>query len=167
MIGKGGIVKLGDFELCKNIKNPELNEDDVYEGDSKYLAIELLKNGWRNNNLSYKWDIFSLGMSFAEILLKIELPQSGPLWERIRSNNFSFSEEQIFHSNLKQNIDSNFLKLIYYMISVEENRPQLDQIIEFFPELNIRNKKLLVGQYKKVFDPTGFLINEFEVKKLT
>lgn len=168
LVGNAGIVKIADFELCYCLKNPIANEGhDFFEGDSKYLAPEVLKTSSNLANLSYKCDIFSMGLSFAEILFKVDLPQSGRLWEKIRSPNFSFDNEQIYHSNLKDTIDSNLIKLIYSMIEVDEiKRPTIGQLFDYFGELYSRNVKLLKNQYIRIFTPTDFFDNESNVNIL-
>ena len=133
-------------------------DEDYYEGDAKYLANEALNSKFQLSDLSYKCDIFSLGLSFAEILLKIELPQSGVLWEKIRTENFYFENEQLMNSNMRNNIDPNLIKLIYSMINVDiNNRPNVVQIMDGYPELNIRNKKMLMNQYIRIYNPNEIL----------
>jgi len=136
----------------------EFQGEDYYEGDSKYLAPEALSSNFRFSKLCYKCDIFSLGLSFAEILFKIELPQSGILWERIRKENFYFESDQILNSNMRNNIDPELVKLIYLMINAKvENRPSIDQIMEGFSELSTRNIKMLKNVYIRNYNPSSYM----------
>jgi mitosis inhibitor protein kinase SWE1 len=70
-----GSIKLGDFgqaiELCNLVK---IRDDDV-EGDSVYMAPELLKNNIRAfERITKKADIFSLGASLLELASGMNLP---------------------------------------------------------------------------------------------
>jgi len=162
LVSRNGVLKICDFELSKRAK--DLQCEEYFEGDSKYLALEALSSNFKNSNTCYKVDVFSLGLSFAEILFKIELPQSGILWERIRSDNFRFENEQLLNSNMKNNIDIELINLIYTMIHVNiDLRPTVDQIFERVNELNIRNKKMLKNQYVRVSNPSACLLIEYNM----
>uniref|UniRef100_A0A183C5K6 Membrane-associated tyrosine- and threonine-specific cdc2-inhibitory kinase wee-1.3 n=1 Tax=Globodera pallida TaxID=36090 RepID=A0A183C5K6_GLOPA len=72
-----GICKLGDFGLVF-----DLNKDDprnASEGDSKYLATEVL-----NDKPTKAADIFSLGMTILELATDLDLPNNGVFWHEIR-----------------------------------------------------------------------------------
>ena len=69
--------KLGDFGLA--ITSHDLNATDIREGDSKYLAPELL-----NGRCDEKADIFSVGISVLELAANIELPNNGKMWHDLR-----------------------------------------------------------------------------------
>ncbi|KAL3090861.1 hypothetical protein niasHS_007236 [Heterodera schachtii] len=72
-----GICKLGDFGLVF-----DLNKDDprkASEGDSKYLAAEVL-----NDKPTKAADIFSLGMTILELATDLDLPNNGLFWHEIR-----------------------------------------------------------------------------------
>lgn len=78
-VAKDRTVKLGDFGKAIAVdKIDYLIETDV-EGDTVYMAPELL-----NKKLSQKADIFSLGATLLELASSLNLPQNGPLWQKLR-----------------------------------------------------------------------------------
>ncbi|KAL9190498.1 hypothetical protein ACHAXT_000204 [Thalassiosira profunda] len=79
---KGDRYKLGDFGLVSKIEN----HDDVEEGDSRYMSMELLSGDLDDLTKS---DIFSLGATMYEICLGREapLPENGPEWQDMRRGN--------------------------------------------------------------------------------
>ena len=61
-----------------------LRDDDV-EGDSVYMAPELLLNNVKlTDKISVKADIFSLGASLLELASGMNLPQNGIIWHKLR-----------------------------------------------------------------------------------
>lgn len=156
LIFSEGCVKIGDFGLCKRINNSN-DTSDNFEGDSVYLAPEILSTK-QSKDVTYKSDIFSLGLSILEVLCKIELPQAGVLWTQIRTECFSIPEDFLKHSNLKT-IPHNMLALVTAMISYSpNNRPDINTILETFPELKSRYIKLsLERNYTRYFNPDTFL----------
>eukprot|EP00767_Chilomastix_cuspidata_P003048 gnl/Chilomastix_cuspidata/3170.p1 GENE.gnl/Chilomastix_cuspidata/3170~~gnl/Chilomastix_cuspidata/3170.p1 ORF type:complete len:567 (-),score=191.55 gnl/Chilomastix_cuspidata/3170:215-1915(-) len=68
---------LGDFGLCRT-PSAAFESD---EGDSRYLAPELLKQ----NKATPSADIFSFGVSLYELLSDSDMPLSGPSWQALRS----------------------------------------------------------------------------------
>ena len=59
----------------------DLIKNDEVEGDSIYMAPELLRMDLpKNERISLKADVFSLGVSLLEIATSIDLPQSGIMW---------------------------------------------------------------------------------------
>lgn len=70
-----GKIKLGDFGQALEIQNLTTLKDDDVEGDSVYLAPELLKNNLPiTKKISKKADIFSLGASLLELASDMNLP---------------------------------------------------------------------------------------------
>ena len=53
---------------------------DAVEGDSRYLARELMQG-----QFSTAADIFSLGISLLELACDLELPSGGPTWQQLRA----------------------------------------------------------------------------------
>lgn len=53
------------------------------EGDSRYIAPELLKG-----QFSKAADIFSLGITILELACMLELPKNGYLWHELRNGVF-------------------------------------------------------------------------------
>ena len=76
---KNDQFKLGDFGLVTKIS---WNYDDVEEGDSRYMSMELLTGDHADLTKS---DIFSLGATIYEICLGRPLPLNGSEWQDIRS----------------------------------------------------------------------------------
>jgi wee1-like protein kinase len=79
--------KLSDLGLAQLTTNLNL-ERDFIEGDSRYLAPEMLNiiddNAETIPDLT-KADMFSLGATFYEIIRGKELPKNGEEWHQIRS----------------------------------------------------------------------------------
>ncbi|CAD8138562.1 unnamed protein product [Paramecium pentaurelia] len=76
-----GCYKLADLGLSRltQLKKGE----DINEGDSRYLAPEILSNLTTQSDLS-KSDIFSLGASIYEIMIGETLPTCGERWLKLR-----------------------------------------------------------------------------------
>jgi serine/threonine protein kinase len=74
-VRSGGTLALGDFGQAVEIsKISKLRDDDV-EGDSIFMAPELLKTSIPPiKRITTKADIFSLGAALLEITLGINLP---------------------------------------------------------------------------------------------
>jgi serine/threonine protein kinase len=74
-VKEDGTIKLGDFGQALEIdKIAKLRDDDV-EGDSVYMAPELLSNNMKlTEKISQRADIFSLGASLLEISSGMNLP---------------------------------------------------------------------------------------------
>jgi serine/threonine protein kinase len=76
---KNDQFKLGDFGLVSKIAY----HNDVEEGDSRYMSMELLSGD--HGDLT-KSDIFSLGISLFEVCLDGKpLPSNGDEWQALRS----------------------------------------------------------------------------------
>lgn len=54
--------------------------EDYKEGDSRYIAPEILQN-----RFSKAADIFSLGITMLELASKLYMPQNGYLWHYLRT----------------------------------------------------------------------------------
>jgi len=74
---KNDQYKLGDFGLVSRATC----DNDVEEGDSRYMSMELLSG--RHDDLT-KSDVFSLGATMYEICLGRPLPMNGQEWQDIR-----------------------------------------------------------------------------------
>ncbi|KAG5682301.1 hypothetical protein PVAND_011661 [Polypedilum vanderplanki] len=113
--------KLADFGLVFDLKNSDRSR--AVEGDSRYLAPELL-----NNNYCLANDIFSLGIALLELATNLELPSSGNLWQELRSGIIPF--------NVKNKLSPELLKIISQMMDPDPiQRPTVDQLL--------KNKKLV------------------------
>lgn len=79
-VAKDRCVKLGDFGKAIHVSTIDQMIDNDVEGDVIYMAPEL----FNRKKLSQKADIFSLGVSLLEIASSMNLPQNGPLWNKLR-----------------------------------------------------------------------------------
>ncbi|KAI6651853.1 Membrane-associated tyrosine- and threonine-specific cdc2-inhibitory kinase-like [Oopsacas minuta] len=75
------VIKIGDFGLIYNLSDSKGN---AIEGDNMYMAPELLRKSFGKPA-----DIFSLGLTILELLTNMELPSQGPLWHKLRQDDFS------------------------------------------------------------------------------
>jgi serine/threonine protein kinase len=73
-----GCYKLGDFGLSQYITT----NGNVPEGDSRYLAEEVLK--YQENGTAS--DIFSIGASVFEASESVDMPSQGKLWHKLRED---------------------------------------------------------------------------------
>ena len=72
-------LKIGDFGLASTE-----NMDETIEGDSRYLAPEVL-----DDVVTKSADIFSLGATLFELACLIEMPSGDDSWDILRSGNIS------------------------------------------------------------------------------
>lgn len=84
MLLQNDTLKIADFGLSRAAR---VRSGDVEEGDSRYLAREVL-NYSPEIDLS-KADIFSLAMTIFEMLTLERLPNNGPQWLWVRENGLS------------------------------------------------------------------------------
>lgn len=74
-----GYIKIGDFGLTIRCDI----DDEFTEGDSRYLAPEVLEPGI----VKKESDIFSMGATILEMSSLIEMPASGDPWDLLRKGN--------------------------------------------------------------------------------
>ncbi|GAA6005987.1 hypothetical protein JCM11491_004081 [Sporobolomyces phaffii] len=67
---------------CKS--NGDAPEDLEREGDREYIAPEILRGSYGKEA-----DVFSLGLVILEAAANVVLPDNGPAWQKLRSNDFS------------------------------------------------------------------------------
>ena len=117
-VAKDKTVKLGDFGKAVHVDKIDQLIDNDLEGDSIYMAPELLCK-----NLTQKVDIFSLGATLLEIASSMNLPQNGFLWKKLRDGSkIMFSPSANRSSQLED--------LINLMMSPEpEDRPTIEEIL--------------------------------------
>ena len=113
LVDNNGYIKLSDFGLSHKISDLS-SLDDIFEGDSTYISPEVF-NRTSLKDLDTKCDVYSLGLSFLEIMAKVELPKNGPLWRAMRTYEINTIPKEFFVNwNIK---DINpFWELIQKMI---------------------------------------------------
>lgn len=123
MITETGICKLGDFGLLldtRDLKNDKVVSFDPSEGDSKYVAMEVL----RQEIYTKAADIFSFGLLMMETLSDVNLPKAGPLWELLRLGR----EPTCYHN---RRVSTTLRSLIRKMMKVDyKSRPQIGDILQ-------------------------------------
>ncbi|GMR29945.1 hypothetical protein PMAYCL1PPCAC_00140, partial [Pristionchus mayeri] len=109
------VCKLGDFGLMFDLKHDHMATAE--EGDSKYLAPEVL-----NNPPTQAADIFSIGMSILEVATNMDLPTTGENWHALRSRRVP--------DRFLTMLDPEMRRLILWMIDPEpEGRPTTQDLI--------------------------------------
>ena len=117
---KNGKYKLGDFGLAVHtIKGKAL--DSVEEGDSRYMASELLQ--WTPVDDLTKCDVFSLGITCYELSSGNSVKSNGDEWHALRSDTIPFPDR--FPTELIE-----ILKKM--MKSNPLNRPSASECLEKF-----------------------------------
>lgn len=150
LINEHGNIKLTDFCLSRSQNYTINNPSDLPEGDDRYLSPEL----FAKKDVTYKTDIFSLGLSFLEILTQFNLPKNGLLWRQIRE--VGIPSELL--DKITNIVDKNMIQnLILNMTNVNPNlRCNIESILNDninYPMFYSRYMNLLNGQYKNMFDP--------------
>jgi tRNA A-37 threonylcarbamoyl transferase component Bud32 len=116
-----GKYKIGDLGLAAS----SLEElKDVNEGDSRYLAKEIL-NGEHAEYTSEltKVDIFALGASIYESASRRPLPNNGDEWHEIRDGNLKYMQEPEYSRE--------FINLVRSMVHVDpKQRPSSLDILQ-------------------------------------
>lgn len=152
LVDSDGRIKLADFDMTKKY-DINLYSDDI-EGDCVYISKEALSSK-SLKDIKNKSDLFSLGLSYIELIFKIELPKSGPLWMKLREGQFIIDDEIIRNANF--NVTINMIHIITALINpVADNRPNADEIIMKIPELSVRYSNLLAGKYIRTVNPRFF-----------
>ena len=149
LVDDDGFIILNDFGLSH--KEEEFSHlNDIKEGDSKYISKELFESlgNLSIQKINNKTDIFSLGLTFLEIIAKIELPLNGQLWRNLRDCGNDILSVKIFTNSNISDIEK-FLVLIKKMILPVYERPSLMELIKETPELNKRYKLLEINKYQK------------------
>lgn len=114
--GCDGICKLGDFGLIVDLTNHSQN--GWREGDSKYLAPEVLKGV-----VTKACDVFSLGITILELACDLDLPSKGQLWTDLRTRGPEPS--------LTMGLSPELRRVIQLMMTQDpERRPTVKQILE-------------------------------------
>ncbi|RDD44669.1 Membrane-associated tyrosine- and threonine-specific cdc2-inhibitory kinase [Trichoplax sp. H2] len=127
-VSKDLVCKLGDFGLVLSLT--DMNESDCQEGDSKYLAPEVLQGSFGKPA-----DIFSVGITTFELACDVELPSRGEGWHQLRSG--ELPEE------FTKDISSGLKLLIMSMIDpIPDKRITVDQLLAHEYLKQLRNERL-------------------------
>jgi serine/threonine protein kinase len=113
----GAMLKIGDFGMAGDVGTSE----DGQEGDTSYMAPELLSSGARHPSA----DIFSLGLTLYELAstCSLELPSEGSKWQELRNGSHS--------PDLPRSRCPELSQLIKTMINPDpQRRPSADDILE-------------------------------------
>jgi len=113
----GALLKIGDFGIAGDIGTSE----DGQEGDTSYMAPELLSSGTRHPSA----DIFSLGLTLYELAsnLSWELPSEGPRWQELRHGSHT--------PDLPSSRSPELGQLIHAMLKPDPTlRPSADAILD-------------------------------------
>lgn len=118
LLTKHGRCKLADFGLVFDVKNS--NRSRAIEGDSRYIAPELLEGNYCLAN-----DIFSLGITLLELASNVELPANGKLWQSLRTGKIP---REIL--NEMKSISPELLSIIQSMLEPDPSkRPTVNRLL--------------------------------------
>ena len=104
LLGSWDKYKIGDLGLSRLI---DKLKNDVPEGDSRYLAFELLNND-PNAPLPdlKKCDVFSLGILAYELIQGQRCKPNGEEWENLRKDKIFFKNPDNFSEEIKEMVTS-------------------------------------------------------------
>ncbi|KAJ8986300.1 hypothetical protein NQ317_010012 [Molorchus minor] len=117
---KDGLYKLGDFGILVDLKlAPLICKSTLSDGDSKYLALEVLEGIYQPS-----CDIFGLGISLLELAADLELPSHGPLWQQLRHEILP----QVFYDR----VSLGFKVIIERMLNPQHDlRPSAEKLLKY------------------------------------
>jgi len=117
------IAKLGDFGVAK-VLNSKLKHTKTMVATPQYLAPEIINK----QNYSYKADIWSLGITFYQ-LMYLTYPFEGKTDEEIQKNIVAGKRKEISNPF---SYDSKLVELINKMLSKRpEERPSAEEILDY------------------------------------
>ena len=116
------IAKLGDFGVAKAL-NSNLKHAKTMVATPQYLAPEIINK----QNYSFKADIWSLGVTFFQ-LMYLTYPFEGKTDEEMQKNIVAGKRKEISNS---YSYDSKLVELINKMLSIRpEERPSAEEILD-------------------------------------
>lgn len=123
LLGSSGKYKLGDLGLSRLI---DKLKHDVPEGDSRYLALELLTT---DPNASLpdlkKCDVFALGILGYELMEGARVQQNGDQWHDLREDRIFFSAPEKYSPQIREMICS-------MLSSDPSKRPTIDELLSSY-----------------------------------
>ncbi|XP_055695105.1 membrane-associated tyrosine- and threonine-specific cdc2-inhibitory kinase [Lutzomyia longipalpis] len=126
LVTEDGVCKLGDFGLVFDLNRE--NKESAMEGDSRYIAPELLEGVF-----SKAADIFSLGITMLELACNLELPSNGVLWQQLRIG--------ILPEESKEMLSEDLYNVIRWMMNPDcEQRPSVNALLQY-PRIKILLKR--------------------------
>ena len=90
ILKKRSMYKISDFGLSVHTNKGKASTGAVEEGDSRYLAKEMLD--WAPVENLNKCDIFSVGMTAFELVSGKQVPSHGEQWQTLRNNQWRAPE---------------------------------------------------------------------------
>lgn len=128
--------KLADFGLIFDLQNSDRSR--AIEGDSRYLAPELLEG-----NYSLANDIFSLGVTLLELATNLELPTNGNLWQELRSGTLP--------PDVANKLSPELYEVITSMMNPDpKQRPTVDQLLQNKVLLKLSKKRKFKRPMQKI-----------------
>ncbi|CAG9816475.1 unnamed protein product [Phaedon cochleariae] len=144
---KNGHFKLADFGILVDLKlAPLVCKSTLSDGDSKYLALEVLEGIYQPS-----CDIFGLGISLLELAADLELPSHGPLWQQLR--------HEILPQRFYDRVSLGFKVVIERMLKPEyTSRPSAEKILKYssLKAIEKRDKKSTRVDYAADFSDNDF-----------
>ncbi|ETV72110.1 WEE protein kinase, variant [Aphanomyces astaci] len=119
------MVKIGDLGLAQCDSHQGENGLTTNEGDSAYMAPELLQSTARQPSA----DIFSLGLTLVELATGVALPSQGPQWHVLRSGSLP-------HRTFDTAYSADFDVLIRQMLRVDPTKRPTAQDVMAHPKVN-------------------------------
>jgi len=137
LISKSKKYKIGDMGQSRMVKR----SGDIEEGDSRYVAPELLNCDDCEDDIDLKkCDIFSLGMTAFELLTNYNAPPNGDEWHKLRNGQLNLLESM-------KGISDRLKGLIRRMLNKDPNvRPTAQELLlHYLPsemELKLKWEKI-------------------------
>ena len=121
LVTNSGLFKLGDLGLVCSSVAGELTE--LTSGDARYLPREILLNNFAHLP---KADVFSLGATILECMLKERLPAEGPEWHNLRDGILPINEPTELFSLVTQ-----------MLVPDPAQRPAISQVLDILSNMTL------------------------------
>lgn len=151
--------KLADFGLVCDVNQTRSQP----EGDSRYMAPEVLQNEYHLTS-----DIFSLGLSSLELATNIIMPNSGPVWHGLRRGLIPTNVQGELSPELKSviismiNPDPLLRPTVYQLVQNEILQRKIDELV------NVSETEIFIDSYEEQNSSTenGFTTPKYKHKFL-